>query len=1065
MRYLIFCFLILLQFLCSGNYAQNLPFAAPFSNSVFEKNKIIDFSQDENNVLYLLNSKDLYTFNGQKISRVLAFNDSSDTHIRHSHFQDGLLFTASSQGLQSFHLADHTVTKLYDQAVDEFYVSPNLEIYIKQDGKLGLLTDGTVENLIGGLQDQGALYFHKKYKYVTNSQGYGLNRYQVLATDADTRGLFPNQKVSAFYGGKEFIMVAIAGTIYRVNEDFEAEKIVTIGLDNIRQIYEDNTGNLWLISSLNKLYFYDGIQQMQLSMQNAYNLLHTNKIKTLRDGNLWFGGNKLTYFNVYDPLLTYSKGKQLQGEDLLDIMQADEDKYLVFAKPNHLHKISFESMSYEYSIGALKNEAINALSIIDRQNFIYTNRQNEIRLYSNGSIRVLYRGNKLSTLKSNQHLISCLDTNGNLLIYNKKDGKLNIHQTDFIEYSLKDDNEVLAQNKDLSIVSYKLADKRSSAVAIAHKQVDHLYGTQGLVLVLIDQQLYSVENKQLVAHKHEAFNNKPVYHLLLETDKIWFDNGEGLFAMEINIQNNQFNVQNTQNLGRGSLAFNNTLLKALKSKDGLWYLLTKDELILYNPFKNTPNLQSPGLLIERVSIISRDSATIVPQDYSGKYIVNLRDEIEITAHPVNFVENTKVDVVYSLDEESAWRTVPQGERINIRNLKRGDHFIIVRSRNEEGIYSANSYRLDVKIKPPFWSSAWFIATVLLSLIAIGLVSYKAATTVKDNRAKEMQEMLDRELLKLERQSHEQMLKAEKLKQLNDLITAQKDELENKNRQIEGQKYELALTNEQIKKQKDVIQETGNKLQSSINYAMRIQTALMPDNKIIKEKIPESFIYFKPRDYVSGDFYWFKAYKNEVGEEEFLIAAVDCTGHGVPGAIVSVVGINLLDVIVTHKKIYDPGAILTEMNKDLRIALHHEKTDINDGMDMSILRINKQQNIVHFAGAKNPLYYIEGNDMERIRGDKYPIGGQQREEERIFQTHEIPLTYGEPRMFYLFSDGYQDQFGGDEKFKFLTKNFREMLIEINQFSMEEQYRELERRLIEWKGEVPQTDDILVIGLKL
>jgi len=262
-----------------------------------------------------------------------------------------------------------------------------------------------------------------------------------------------------------------------------------------------------------------------------------------------------------------------------------------------------------------------------------------------------------------------------------------------------------------------------------------------------------------------------------------------------------------------------------------------------------------------------------------------------------------------------------------------------------------------------------------------------------------------------------------------------------------------------------LEETSSKLKSSINYAKRIQNALMSTEVEIKKAFKESFVYFMPRDVVSGDFFWFNKAYNENNEELHILAAVDCTGHGVPGAIVSVVGMNLLNNITKLKKIYDPGQILTEMNHDIIADLRQDETQVNDGMDMTIVTYNTVTNQLYFAGAKNPLMYVEDGELIRIKGDKYAIGGQQRGAGRDFQTHHLDLTDGKKRSFYLFSDGYQDQFGGEKGFKYLTGNFKKLLVKIHDKDVLEQKTILHEEIEEWKDGYAQTDDILVIGFRI
>ncbi len=236
--------------------------------------------------------------------------------------------------------------------------------------------------------------------------------------------------------------------------------------------------------------------------------------------------------------------------------------------------------------------------------------------------------------------------------------------------------------------------------------------------------------------------------------------------------------------------------------------------------------------------------------------------------------------------------------------------------------------------------------------------------------------------------------------------------------------------------------------------------MLPLEETISQYLPEHFIFFKPRDIVSGDFYWF-AYKNG----KIIIAAVDCTGHGVPGAFMSMIGAEILNTIVLTNGITDPAKILNLLNVYIRTALKQDTTDNQDGMDVALCVIDRQAEVVEFAGAKNPLIYIDKNhQLHKIRGDRQSIGGYQYTKIVSFTKHIIPID--PPMWFYIFSDGYQDQFGGPGRpTKFLTTNFYALLHKIHQLPMKEQKRILEETFEKWKNGYSQTDDILVIGFKL
>ncbi len=279
---------------------------------------------------------------------------------------------------------------------------------------------------------------------------------------------------------------------------------------------------------------------------------------------------------------------------------------------------------------------------------------------------------------------------------------------------------------------------------------------------------------------------------------------------------------------------------------------------------------------------------------------------------------------------------------------------------------------------------------------------------------------------------------------------------------------LSLQNTEIQKQRDHIQRQNENISKSINYAQGIQKALLPTQASLTSYFPDSFIFFRPRDIVSGDYYWFRPISNskEVfnhDTDKFAISAIDCTGHGVPGAFLSMIGYNLLDEIVS-KGIHTPGAILRELNNGVRKALRQDETDNRDGMDMALCVVDFKNKLVEFSGAKNPIVYVSEEEIFRIRGDKESIGGGYGVFENDFTTHQIVVD--KPTWFYLFSDGFIDQFGGADGRKFMIKSFVDMLASISILSGEQQREMLKNTLKDWLGtQYQQVDDILVVGFKV
>jgi PAS domain S-box-containing protein len=265
--------------------------------------------------------------------------------------------------------------------------------------------------------------------------------------------------------------------------------------------------------------------------------------------------------------------------------------------------------------------------------------------------------------------------------------------------------------------------------------------------------------------------------------------------------------------------------------------------------------------------------------------------------------------------------------------------------------------------------------------------------------------------------------------------------------------------ERLKMERE-IEKKNKAIRDSINYAKRIQHAMLPLREEIKSNLPDSFILFKPKDVVSGDFYWFSA----LGDDIF-IAAADCTGHGVPGALMSMIGNSFLNEIVNEKKILEPAAILDTLRENIIKTLRQrgEESEAKDGMDISLCRISKKTLEMQFAGAFNPLYLIQNGELTEVKGDRFPIGYTKGKEGIRFQNHNFQLKKGD--LIYLFTDGYADQFGGPKEKKFMYKHFKETLLSIREKPMAGQKEVLDNAIEDWKGPLEQIDDILVIGCRV
>lgn len=263
-----------------------------------------------------------------------------------------------------------------------------------------------------------------------------------------------------------------------------------------------------------------------------------------------------------------------------------------------------------------------------------------------------------------------------------------------------------------------------------------------------------------------------------------------------------------------------------------------------------------------------------------------------------------------------------------------------------------------------------------------------------------------------------------------------------------------------KRQEQIISQKNKDITDSISYAQKIQHAILPHDDVIKTHLPKSFILYMTKDIVSGDFYWFTHFK-----DFSIIAAVDCTGHGVPGAFMSLIGYNILNKIVNEQKITDPKDILFELNNGILEVLHKNASESKDGMDTAICKINHKQHTIEYSGAMRPLWTINNFELKEIKADKIPIGTKQkdRDETIAYTTHTLKVEKGDS--FYIFTDGYADQFGGPKDKKYSTGKFKDLLKTNSNKDFETQLSVIKAEHLSWKGENEQVDDILVIGFTI
>ena len=459
----------------------------------------------------------------------------------------------------------------------------------------------------------------------------------------------------------------------------------------------------------------------------------------------------------------------------------------------------------------------------------------------------------------------------------------------------------------------------------------------------------------------------------------------------------------------GLTSFEPNLNAVHKQKDGIIWLGTTNGAVKYNTSESLNNLVEPLTKITRLRVLTEDM-----QLNSEPTFQHNQNNITFDFIGLSLTNPQKVRYRIMLENfDKDWSAEMQATTFNYPYLPPGNYKFLVKACNNDGLWNKIPASYEFTIKPPFWLTWWFW-TFTISFVFGSAYFYTKWKTRK--------------------------------------IESEKKILEQK---VQDRTKEIMM-------QKQIIEEKSKNITDSINYAKKIQQAILPPTETIYKTLPDSFVLYKPKDIVSGDFYFFAQKNNHI-----LLAAVDCTGHGVPGAFMSMIGSNQLQQIINEKAITRPSEILTQLNKGIKIALRQsEQNSQKDGMDLALVSFNpdcrnSENYQLEFAGAYRPLYHISEGKLNEVKSDKTAIGGI-TDENYAFGNKQIPLKKND--VVYICSDGYSDQFGGPDEKKFMTKRFKELILTIQDKNMSEQKEILEKTIENWKGDLEQMDDILVIGIK-
>ncbi|HEX3010089.1 MAG TPA: two-component regulator propeller domain-containing protein [Bacteroidales bacterium] len=405
---------------------------------------------------------------------------------------------------------------------------------------------------------------------------------------------------------------------------------------------------------------------------------------------------------------------------------------------------------------------------------------------------------------------------------------------------------------------------------------------------------------------------------------------------------------------------------------------------------------------EHTSIKAKDNQIILPY---GTSLLSL----DFAALDFAFPSKNQFKYKFYSGDEGDWINLGNRNTATFTNLKPGKYTFKLIGSNSDLTWNQQGIEYTIIVESPFWLTtlAFYLYAIVAGLLFFTIYQFRTTQFHKTNKLLKQQETITGEM--------------------------------------QRQKEELSVKNKNIT--------------DSINYAKRIQEALMPSERQILKAFPNSFVLLKPKDIVSGDFFWISERNNKI-----FVAAIDCTGHGVPGAFMSIIGYELFRKITSNENIDSAAEMLTLLNREFETLFKDvQNFTLRDGMDIAFVIIDKANKKLEFSGAINPMYIIRNNKVKEIRGSRFSIGLEENDDrDQSFESSIVDLEPDD--IFYLFSDGYADQFGGPEGKKFKYRRFRHLLLTIHKFPMEEQQQLLEERLESWKGNLEQVDDILIIGIK-
>jgi ligand-binding sensor domain-containing protein/serine phosphatase RsbU (regulator of sigma subunit) len=1059
-----FLLLIVLFFVATAN-AQEYKFNIFLQEQGLPQPYVYDIVQDKRGFLYIATGDGLASYAGKKMARYSKKDSLSENYCSAlfldskqnlwvGHFE-GHVTKGTNNKFKKIHTNEEALARVNAFAEDSrgyiYFSNAAGGLYvIKEDGKPVLYTEEELppineikikDDRLYVATQEGVLVFELGKSSRSSKTIEGTKDKNITCLEISPKG--------ELWLGEDGIGVEL---FLKSNNEYRSLLTFSVELksqkNNIKDICLRGDNEMWVsltgegLCMLRYTSNYRLEKQTTINTKNGLQSLFINRIFIDKEANLWFGstGNGLfqflsSRFERFNKtnFLPFDDVRTVAVDDSLNVYVSDEKKVFAFnanEKLSILHELIPKGVEEEIRTSFI-NKQTNELWIGTSQNLhVYTVANGQLK-YKNAVPIFKGKGvNYVTKDQTGQYLICTTEglfyTNEKFEVKKEFNTNTGAPHNNFISVFVDRSDVLWAFSPETPLYSVvdNTADLEKTIISQRGKGSDTLspFKFNSATQDRDDNIWFATEGDGVYCYRK---NRKPNFAHYTTEEGLGSDFCYGIAVTEkgdvITIHKSGIsikyqNVTSFRAVNKSSGLPANTLNTnaIFKGKKGNIWMGSTEGLIRYIPSEDNKNVNTPILSFLSITTNSLARSSVTDSLYKLDYN---KYELVIEFIGVSLTNPDGVTYKYKLEGfEDNFRTTNE-EVVTYPNLADGEYQFIIYAKNSDGFETGSPATFKISIGKPFWKKLWFIASASAFVILVFFLIFRWRTK-KLQRDKEILEGL-----------------------------------------VQEKTAELVLEKEKIEQANEQLNEKNQDITASIAYAKRIQTAVLPDPEYIGHRL-NLFVLYKPRDIVSGDFYWYTE-----TEHYTYVAVVDCTGHGVPGAFMSLLGSTFLDQVLIENKEATPALILNELDKKLHKAFKRkdgEENRIGDGMDAIVMRVEKANGDLLFSGANRPLYFYSKEGPQDFKAPIYSIGGTFPNEVKGFTDTLLKPQAGD--CAYMFSDGFGDQFGGEKNKRYSTKRMKAYLGEIYTQAIPAQYEAIDKEFEDWKGDYEQMDDICVIGIK-